>query len=128
MSRRKKPLKTELALLLLIFVANGFFSPVRVGRASWYSRHSPGINDRTANNERFDDTKITCAIWGVPFNSRVLVVNILNGKWVVARVNDRGPHQRFVLQGRVIDLTKAAFERLSPSKKGLAFVVVVRVF
>jgi len=128
MSRRKKPLKTELALLVLIFVANGFFSPVRVGRASWYSRHSPGINDRTANNELFDDTKIACAIWGLPFNSRVLVANILNGKWVVARVNDRGPHQRLVLQGRVIDLTKAAFERLAPSKKGLAFVVVVRVF
>jgi len=95
-----------------------------LGKASWYSRHSPGINIRTANNETFNDKDMTCAIWGPAFNSHVKVTNIRNGRSVILRVNDRGPHGRFFRQGRIIDLTKAAFQKLSDSKKGLIEVKV----
>lgn len=89
------------------------------GQASWYSRESPGINKRTANNEYFDDTEMTCAIWGVPFNQLIKVTNRHNGKSVVVRVNDRGPHFRYVRRGRIIDLTKAAFKKIANPKSGL---------
>ena len=90
-----------------------------LGRASWYSEESPGVNPRTANNEIFDDGDLTCAMWGVPFNQRIKVTNRSNGKSVVVRVNDRGPHLRFTRGGRVIDLTKEAFSKLSDLKRGL---------
>lgn len=97
---------------------------IKTGKASWYSRHSPGIRRRTANNELFDDTALTCAMWGVPFHQMVKVTNLSNGKSIVVRVNDRGPHRRFVSRGRVIDLTKEAFRKLGFLKKGLINVQV----
>jgi len=107
---------------LLIPGANGKYA--MIGKASWYSRQSPGINKHTANNEVFNDKDMTCAIWGPAFNSHVKVTNIQNGRSVILRVNDRGPHGRFFREGRIIDLTKAAFQKLSDSKKGLIQVKV----
>lgn len=96
----------------------------RIGKASWYSRQDPGINKHTANNEIFDDTDLTCAIWGVSFNRHIRVTNLENGKSVIVRVNDRGPHFRFVKSGRIIDLTKEAFSRLGTTKNGLINVEI----
>lgn len=89
------------------------------GLASWYSRNSPGISKYTANHEVFDDQALTCAMWGVAFNQHIKVTNKDNGKSVVVRVNDRGPHHRFIRQGRIIDLTEAAFSQIASPKKGL---------
>ena len=89
------------------------------GIASWYSKKSPGIRKRTANNEIFDDRAMTCAMWGASFNQKVRVTNLDNGKSVIVRVNDRGPHPRFFRQGRIIDLTEAAFSQIAPTDKGL---------
>ncbi len=92
---------------------------VRTGSASWYSEQSPGIRLRTANNEIFDDSDLTCAMWDVPFGQRIKVTNRANGKSIIVRVNDRGPHSRFVRQGRIIDLTKNAFSKLAELDNGL---------
>lgn len=92
---------------------------VVIGQASWYSEKDPGILKTTANNEIFDDSQLTAAMWDVPFNQRVRVTNMDNGKSVVVRVNDRGPHRRFVAQGRLIDLSKAAFAKIGNHKNGL---------
>ncbi|MCK5082729.1 MAG: septal ring lytic transglycosylase RlpA family protein [Candidatus Omnitrophica bacterium] len=89
------------------------------GRASWYSEQSPGINERTANNEVFNDSALTAAMWEVPFDQRVKVTNVENGKSVIVRINDRGPHRRYVANGRIIDLTKQAFSRIASLEKGL---------
>lgn len=98
------------------------------GYASWYSRSDPGVNHRTANNETFNDQAMTCAMWGVPFDTMLGVTNKSNGKYVVVRVNDRGPHRRFVKdQDRVIDLTKAAFVQISSVKNGLIPVKVEKI-
>lgn len=94
------------------------------GKASWYSRYSPGVSKRTANNERFNDQDMTCAIWGVGFGREIRVTNIENGKSIIVRVNDRGPHQRLVLEGRVIDLTKSAFRKIAPTRQGLVDVKI----
>ena len=97
------------------------------GKASWYSKESPGINKHTANNEIFNDKNLTCAMWGAPFNQTVKVTNRLNGKSVIVRVNDRGPHYRFFRQGRVIDLTKAAFAKIASLDNGLIDVEITFV-
>ena len=92
---------------------------IQFGKASWYSRFDPGINKHTANSEIFDDTKLTAAMWNVPFHQLVKVTNLDNGKSVIVRVNDRGPHKRFVRKGRVIDLSRQAFTQIASPRKGL---------
>ena len=92
---------------------------IQFGKASWYSRRSPGINKRTANNEIFNDQALTAAMWNVPFQQLIKVTNLDNGKSVIVRVNDRGPHRRFVRRGRVIDLSRQAFVQIASPRKGL---------
>ena len=96
-------------------------TPVRYGIASWYSETDPGINPHTANGEIFDDSKLTCASWDYHFGTLLKVTNPMNGKSVVCRVNDRGPHKR--LQ-RLIDLTQAAFNQIADPRHGLVRVSV----
>ena len=98
------------------------FSRSRIGIASWYSRNDKGIHQRTANNEIFDDQAMTCASWDHPFGEKLLVINSLNGKWVVCRVNDRGPATRL---RRTIDLTQGVFRKISNAKHGLIYVTVI---
>lgn len=132
--RKKRIVYTTLLALIMSIApfgkAHKYAEPLpssrtlKMGKASWYSRHSPGINITTANNETFDDTAMTCAMWGVKFNQKIRVTNLDNGKSIIVRVNDRGPHKRFVQSGRVIDLTMAAFKKISPSPKGIINVQV----
>ena len=96
--------------------------PVRFGIASWYSETDPGINRHTANGEIFNDSQLTCASWDFPFGTLLKVTNQTNGKSVVCRVNDRGPHKRLE---RLIDLTRTAFSRIASTRGGLIRVSVV---
>ena len=72
--------------------------------------------------EKFDHNKMTCAMWGVPFNTMIEVTNLSNGKKTIVRVNDRGPAKRLCQKGRVIDLTRAAFRQIEDLDKGLTNV------
>ena len=98
------------------------FRKSRVGIASWYSETDKSINKKTASGEKFDDARMTCASWDYPFGEKLVVINVLNGKWVACRVNDRGPHKRL---GRKIDLTRAAFKKIANPKNGLAYVTII---
>ena len=118
--------KAAVILIVLITVAfslkeAGTSSVIIKGKASWYSQNDAGILLTTANMETFDDSKLTCAIWDLPFNTILKVTNLENGKSVLVRVNDRGPARRL---NRTIDLTKAAFSRIADLDKGLADVSV----
>jgi len=76
------------------------------GGASWY-----GIQfhqRKTASGERFDMTALTAAHKTLPFGTRVCVRSLVNGSEVLVRITDRGPYA----QGRVIDLSRAAAERI----------------
>ena len=73
---------------------------------------------RTANGEMFDPKDMTAAHRSLPFNTRIRVTNLANGRRVVLRVNDRGPYRK----GRVIDVSYAAAKRLGFAKRGLARV------
>lgn len=98
------------------------FSRSRLGIASWYSETDRNIKEFTASGEKFNDRDSTCASWDFPFGERLLVVNTLNGKWVVCRVNDRGPSKRL---RREIDLTKAVFKKIANPDRGLTVVAVI---
>ncbi len=128
-------------LLSILFVAAGFllwnyisdlqsrfpdmdYSRSRLGIASWYSETDRNINEWTASGEKFNDRDSTCASWDFPFGEKLLVINTLNGKWVVCRVNDRGPSKRL---RREIDLTKAAFKKIASTDRGLTIVAVLPV-
>jgi rare lipoprotein A len=76
------------------------------GGASWY-----GIQfhqRKTANGERFDMTAFTAAHKTLPFDTRVCVRSLVNGREVLVRNNDRGPYT----SGRIIDLSRAAAESI----------------
>ncbi len=90
--------------------------PLAEGMASFYG---PGFAGRlTASGERFDPREFTAAHRTLPFGSCVRVVDVKTGKEVKVRVTDRGPH----VPGRVIDLSKAAAEKLGIVDQGVAQV------
>jgi rare lipoprotein A len=66
---------------------------------------------KTSNGERFNMHSMTAAHPTLPFNTRVRVKNIKNGRTVVVRINDRGPFH----SSRIIDLSYAAANRLGIS-------------
>jgi rare lipoprotein A len=73
------------------------------GVASWYAAGS-----RTANGERMNANGMTAAHKYLPFGTVVRVVDQNSGRSIQVRINDRGPYVR----GRIIDLTRAAAQRL----------------
>jgi len=87
-----------------------------VGVASWYG---PGFHGRsTANGERYDMNGLTAAHKTLPFNTKVRVTNVRNGRSVVVRINDRGPF----VKARTIDLSRGAAKALGMINAGTAHV------
>ena len=77
-------------------------APSQTGIASWYG--VPFDGRPTASGEIFEKEKLSAAHRTLGFGSVVRVHNLLNGKTVEVRINDRGP---FVMD-RIIDLSEAA--------------------
>jgi rare lipoprotein A (peptidoglycan hydrolase) len=88
-----------------------------VGEASWYGAESAG---KTADGEDYDLTQLTAAHRTLPFNSRIRVTNLKNGRAVTLRVNDRGPN----VAGRLLDVSRRAAELLGFDQSGKAPVQV----
>lgn len=98
------------------------YSKARFGKASWYSEKDKGVRELTSSGEKFDDSKLTCAAWNYPFDTELLIINPVNRRWVVCRVNDRGPAKRL---GRAVDLSKATFRKIAKLKHGVIRVTVI---
>jgi rare lipoprotein A len=88
------------------------------GYASWYGKKFNGHN--TSNGEVYDMYAMTGAHKTLPIPSYVRVKNLDNGKSVVVRINDRGPFH----QGRIVDLSYAAAQRIGIHKTGTGRVEV----
>lgn len=86
------------------------------GKASFYARMHHG--QRTANGERHNQNAMVAAHRSLPFGTQVRVTNLSNGKQVTVRINDRGPFVR----GRIIDLSRAAAERIGMIDQGIVGV------
>jgi len=86
------------------------------GVASWYGNVFNGR--RTASGERFDMYAMTACHPTLPFGTIVRVKNLDNNRSVVVRITDRG----YLFEGRVIDLSYGAAQKLAMTKAGLAKV------
>jgi rare lipoprotein A len=92
--------------------------PIKVwtGNASWYG---PEFNGKeTADGERYNAESLTAAHPTLPFGSWVRVVNPRNGKFEVARINDRGPYQ----EGREIDVSYRVARKIGLIGSGVSQV------
>jgi rare lipoprotein A len=101
-----------LALSSPILLSSSLSAKTESGIASIYS------GERTANGEYAHASAFTAAHRTLPFGTFVEVTNIRNGRSVIVRINDRGPH----VAGRIIDLTPAGANAIGAS--GLATVTL----
>ncbi|MBZ5533934.1 MAG: septal ring lytic transglycosylase RlpA family protein [Acidobacteriia bacterium] len=81
--------------------------PYQVGEASWYGKQFHGRT--TASGEDFDMFELTAAHRQLPLGTYVKVTNLRNGKWIIVRVNDRGPY----VGNRIMDLSYSAARMLN---------------
>ena len=88
------------------------------GLASWYGY--PYHGHSSASGEVYDMDRLTAAHPTLPFNTVVRVVNLVNEKSIQVRITDRGPF----VDGRIIDLSRAAAESIGMIAMGIAPVRV----
>jgi len=91
---------------------------VERGIASWYGKKFHGR--RTSNGEIYDMYQMTAAHKTLPIPTYVQVTNIKTGQQIIVRVNDRGPFH----EGRIIDLSYAAAQKLGTASNGTGLVEV----
>ena len=85
------------------------------GVASYY--HNKFNGRKTASGEVFSNNKLTAAHRTYPFGTYLKVTNVVNGKSVVVKVNDRGPYTK----EKELDLSRKAFMDITdnPNKGNL---------
>ncbi len=91
------------------------------GIGSWYGKKFHG--QKTSSGELYDMYKMTAAHPTLPIPSYARVTNLVNGKQVIVRVNDRGPFH----SGRIIDLSYTAALKLGYLGKGSSQLEVERL-
>jgi len=97
------------------------FSKPKKMNTSWY-----GVkfhNKKTASGERFNATFLTAAHRYLPIGTRLKVINPKNNRFVVVRVNDRGPFH----SNRDLDLSLRAAQELGIVDIGVAELIVYRI-
>ena len=93
-----------------------------IGCASYYSYECA---DRPmANGKIFDPERRTCASWFYKFGTVLIVKSLDTGRSTEVIVTDRGPNRRLVKEGRIIDLSKRAFEDIRELRYGLTQVSI----
>ncbi len=95
--------------------------------ASWYSVDScrrEGTSGIMANGKEFKDEGLTCASWDYIFGTKLRIHNLRNNNSVVVAVTDRGPAKRLYRMGRVIDLSRAAFDRIADLSEGVVEILI----
>jgi rare lipoprotein A len=102
----------------LFFTANLYAQKAEIGKtfkgkASYYHKKFSGR--KTASGERLNNKDFTCAHKYYPFGTMIEVENPVTKKWVIVRVNDRGPFSK----GRVLDLSYEAAKMIGMIQKGI---------
>lgn len=91
---------------------------IKTGIASLY--HDKFHGRKTANGEIFSQKKLTCASNQYALGTWLKITNMLNGKTVLVKVNDRMNAR----MKRVVDLSKAAALAIGLEKRGVGKVTV----
>lgn len=86
------------------------------GMASYYGPKYHGR--KTSSGEVFDMYQLTAAHRAFAFGTKLRVTNLVNGKTVIVRVNDRGPF----VGDRIIDLSYAAAKQIEMLSTGVVEV------
>ena len=120
-------MKTVLWALLFLLLINSARADAKPasGMASWYGEDHRGR--LMANGRRFNPDKLAAASWFYPLGTKVRVTlksENQNPRSVLVTITDRGPAKELVRDGRIIDLTHAAFKRLGHPAIGLVAVTV----
>ncbi len=94
-----------------------------IGNASWYG---PGFHGKKmANGQIYDQNSVLVAHRTLPLGLELKITNLKNGKYIIARVLDRGPYTK--VNGRYareIDLSKGAARLLGTIKSGVVPVLI----
>ncbi len=106
-----------LALAIIVAAVPPAFT-LEEGLASWYGGKFQGR--LTSSGEVFDTNLLTAAHKTLPFGTLAKVTNLANGLSIVVKINDRGPF----VEGRIIDLSRAAAEQIDMVGLGTARVSV----
>lgn len=129
--------KTLILLALFVFVWSCFMpepaaiaivniSPptnmIMSGLASYYSYEC--ADKPMANGKIFNPEKRTCASWFYKFGTVLEVKSLDTGRTTEVVVTDRGPNMRLVKEGRIIDLSRRAFQDICATRMGLTKVKV----
>lgn len=93
-------------------------SEIYTGKASWYGKDFH--NKATASGLDYDMYTFTAAHRTLPMGTVVKVTDQHNGKSVMVCVTDRGPY----VQGRIIDLSYAAAQKLDIKNRGVCKVAL----
>jgi rare lipoprotein A len=96
---------------------------VEAGVASTYGPGGAFQGKRTACGQVFDTNTPQTAHKTFPCGTMLRVEDVETGQSVTVEVTDRGPY----VQGRVVDLSWAAFQQLHPQASGLRRVRVYRL-
>ena len=109
----------KIGLFLLVMCLSVLtFAQTQTGKASFYADKFEG--SPTASGEKYKHSKLTAAHKSLPFGTKVRVTNLANNESVEVVINDRGPY----VDGRIIDLSKSAAEKLGFINLGLGEVKV----
>jgi len=103
-------------IALFFFLAITTFAQIQTGKASFYADKFDG--KPTASGEKYRHNKLTGAHKTLPFGTKVRITNLSNNETVEVTINDRGPY----VEDRIIDLSKAAAEKLGFVNQGLTEV------
>lgn len=88
----------------------------QTGVASYYGDKFDGR--KTSFGEVFKKNDLTAAHLKYPYNTILRVINLLNNKSVILRINDRKPD----FNGRIIDVSYGAAKKLDMLKNGITEV------
>ncbi|HVY15064.1 MAG TPA: septal ring lytic transglycosylase RlpA family protein [Rhodopila sp.] len=91
------------------------------GRASYYARHF--ANRKMADGRPLNPNANIAASKQLPLGSVAKVTNLMNGRTVTVKVEDRGPY----IVGRVIDLAPKAARALGMQQEGVVPVEVAPI-
>ena len=105
-------------VLIFQLIAISALAQTQTGKASFYADKFEG--SPTASGEKYKHSKLTAAHKSLPFGTKLRVTNIANNQSVEVVVNDRGPY----VDGRVIDLSRSAAEKLGFINQGLTEVKI----
>lgn len=103
-------------IALMICLCGLALAQTQTGKASFYADKFEG--HPTASGEKYKHSKLTAAHKSLPFGTKVKVTNLANNESVEVVINDRGPY----VDGRIIDLSRSAAEKLGFINLGIADV------